>query len=696
MTYQLTVFALPPFLAGVLLMVLGGYAIAHWRQRGARPFAMLTAAAGFWCFGYSLELSAVTLEAKVFWAQFQYIGAYLTPVAWLLLAARFSGIRPFRQVMRTSILLIVPAVSIVLAFTNESHHLIWETASLGESNGFQALVVTRGWWYPIGITYCYVLMAAGIAVLARVALRTHSLLREQAWTLIGAALIPWFSNMVYMVSSEQDLRYDVTPLGFAVACTVIAFGLFRFGMFDLVPIARDAVVDQMADSILVLDQQGRIVDANDEARRLTGRSMAALSGLRIEDIFDQWPEATGDDAHSGKSRIELTLQAEDNRSFEVRLSQLYGNFGLSIGQVIVLRDVSSKKRTQEALRNANQQLATRVSELERRNREISLLAQFGGQLLSATDFDDLAKIVVDFARRIFPDDPGRFFIVSPGEDIGRPIARWGAWQHSLPAQEADGACWQQTVQAELSVQLAADLTGPDRDGNDWFHLSAPMMQNGVRLGALAIYSQDSQALAEKKLLLLAVAEGVSLALSALRLRERLYSESIRDPLTGLYNRRYLDEILERELRRAERSGRPAGIIMADIDHFKRFNDTHGHQAGDAVLRAIGSFLLAHTRSSDVACRYGGEEFTIVLPDSTAEETESTAERLLEDFRNFEVTIDGQTLSGITISIGIATFPVNGQTAMEMVQAADEALYAAKREGRDRLAVSTCRRLSLRK
>ena len=163
--------------------------------------------------------------------------------------------------------------------------------------------------------------------------------------------------------------------------------------------------------------------------------------------------------------------------------------------------------------------------------------------------------------------------------------------------------------------------------------------------------------------------------------------SVRDHLTGLFNRRYMEETLERELLRASRKQLPLGIIMLDVDNFKQFNDTCGHRAGDAILRELGGLLLRHVRREDIPCRYGGDEFVIVLPDASLDVTRERAELLLEDTRHLHIVSEGQILEPFTLSLGVAAFPKNGSTSAAILRAADAALYRAKHEGRGRVAVA---------
>jgi diguanylate cyclase (GGDEF)-like protein/PAS domain S-box-containing protein len=167
----------------------------------------------------------------------------------------------------------------------------------------------------------------------------------------------------------------------------------------------------------------------------------------------------------------------------------------------------------------------------------------------------------------------------------------------------------------------------------------------------------------------------------------LREQPVRDHLTGLFNRRYMEETLERELLRASRTGLSLGIMMLDVDHFKRFNDTWGHAAGDKILRELGSLLLGHFRGEDVACRYGGDEFVIILLDASLEKTHERANRLCEHTRRLKIQFKGQTFEMITFSVGVATSPENGTTSAEILKAADTALYHVKHEGRGRVVVA---------
>ena len=214
------------------------------------------------------------------------------------------------------------------------------------------------------------------------------------------------------------------------------------------------------------------------------------------------------------------------------------------------------------------------------------------------------------------------------------------------------------------------------------------MAQGKAMGVLYLSLQElGGSIKSKQHLAVTVADHIALALANLKLRETLQNQSIRDPLTGLFNRRYLEESLERELHRCDRAQQSLGIIMLDVDHFKSFNDTFGHSAGDAVLRELGQFLQSHIRKSDIACRYGGEELTLILPEASVEIVLERAQAIREGVKRLAVQHRRQLLGTISLSLGVAMFPEHGVTAEGVLRAADCALYRAKQSGRDQVIVS---------
>ncbi len=271
--------------------------------------------------------------------------------------------------------------------------------------------------------------------------------------------------------------------------------------------------------------------------------------------------------------------------------------------------------------------------------------------------------------------PGLFgVILSEGERFFEPAECWGFRRGRLNRVSS--------LQNELVCQHIAH--SPDATEEEILYLCAPIVAQADVLGILHVRQKQEQAIGHIEVMTNTIAERIGVTLSNLRLREKLRSQSIRDPLTNLYNRRYLEETLDRELKRAARYSRPLGILMLDIDHFKEYNDRYGHEAGDIVLYELGKFFQSQIRAEDIACRYGGEEFILVLTESNLLDSMQRAELIREGACRIALHYRGKILEPIRISGGVASFPEHGLVIPDLIRAADQALYGAKRQGRDRI------------
>jgi len=335
--------------------------------------------------------------------------------------------------------------------------------------------------------------------------------------------------------------------------------------------------------------------------------------------------------------------------------------------------------------------AMAVRQIEQRSVINAQLSQMTSLLHACFALDEASKIISHFAQQLFPDHTGALYVFRSSRNLLELTAAWGEDESNEP-MFGPQQCWglrQGQMYAILDPQRSilcehVHHTHP--------YTCLPMMAHGEVLALLHVSPQhdttNDEAMAEEHYALLRLfTEPIALAVSNLKLRESLRQQSIRDPLTGLFNRRYLEESLAIEIERAKRNTLSFSIIMIDLDHFKRFNDTHGHEAGDAVLQALGGFLHRNVRGGDIACRYGGEEFTLVLPGTTLEVAQQRAEQLCEGIRALNIDFKNQFLGPLTLSIGVATFPTHGDSREMILQAADVALYQAKGNGRDRVVVA---------
>jgi diguanylate cyclase (GGDEF)-like protein len=338
------------------------------------------------------------------------------------------------------------------------------------------------------------------------------------------------------------------------------------------------------------------------------------------------------------------------------------------------------------------QLERWVGKLKQRNREMEIVSEMMEFLQACVAVEDGSGALSEFLKLLFPNCSGSVFIHNGEDNLMESVATFG----NLAASEilfTPNDCWAlrrgkihmvNNTKPGLFCSHIHDQPEPTTS------LCIPMMAEREFLGFGLLYlrTQDVEGINDaQQQLARNVAEQIYLALANLKLREVLRNESIRDSLTGLFNRRYLEESLERSTKKAAVSQQSLSIIMVDVDHFKRFNDSFGHDAGDLVLRELSQFLQKQIRASDIACRYGGEEITLILPDTPLEVARVRAEEICQGVRNLRLQHQGQSLGNITISLGVASFPKHGLTGEAVLQQADEALYRAKNMGRDRAAIA---------
>jgi diguanylate cyclase (GGDEF)-like protein/PAS domain S-box-containing protein len=299
---------------------------------------------------------------------------------------------------------------------------------------------------------------------------------------------------------------------------------------------------------------------------------------------------------------------------------LRDDLGKPYRMIGAMMDITDRKYMETSLIQTNEQMGNFVKQLQQRNHETVLLNEMSHLLQACRSEEEAYRVITDLSNQLFPGTTGALYLINPARTLVSATTFWG----SLPSNQrifAPHDCW----------SLRPELTHPiqrEPAKIPCLHLSEPlpavsycipMQIQGENLGILHLQSASKENLNERhRQLAYMVVEHVGLALSNLKLREALREQSIRDPLTGLYNRRYMEEALKQQLSRVTRQLHPMGIIMIDIDHFKRFNDTYGHAAGDALLRELGQFLQRHIRGEDIACRYGGEEFTLIMPDASRE------------------------------------------------------------------------------
>lgn len=518
-------------LAALLACVVAALAWPRRRAPGGYAFVLMMLATATWVLFRVLEAIAVEPGAKIYWARFEYLGIASVPVLWFLFTRQYSRRERSTPGLGPAWLWIIPVATLMLAFSNERHGWLWAEIKPASDQPGAHLIYTHGLGFWIAALYSYLLILAGTIALLGAILRGKEADRRQAIALLAGSIVTWIANMAYLGGLSPVPGLDPTPFTFTLTGVIYAYTLYRYRLFDLVPVSRHTLLENMIEGVLVLDNDQRIADINSAAMRFLALSADSCIGGDAPALLANWPQLLQYCNSQTETQGEIHVLG---RHLGVRAVPLHETSRRRCGLLLVLRDISTHRMAEEALRDANARLQAHLAEIE-------------------------------------------------------------------------------------------------------------------------------------------------------ALQVKLREQAIRDSLTGLFNRRYLEETLQREIAQAFRSGRPLGIVMIDVDQFKEVNDAHGHSAGDAALQALGALLAANTRGGDVACRYGGEEFVLALPGATLEVARERAEQLRLAVEALRVEHAGAILS-MTISAGIACYPVHGARADQVLDSADQALYQAKNGGRNRCVV----------
>lgn len=346
--------------------------------------------------------------------------------------------------------------------------------------------------------------------------------------------------------------------------------------------------------------------------------------------------------------------------------------------------IVDQRRSEGKLHLANAELHTNAEALRERGDVIELLGGMAHRMQAARTDDELAQVIRVFVPKVLPELPGVLYAHNNSRNLLIPIAGWGGLDTGDDGFAPD-QCWAlRRGQSHCLVEPGDDIVcGHVKDG-EAYHCE-PLLAGGEVIGVLYLHGQIG---AEHRFRLTVLTENIASALVNHRLQRSLREQTIRDPLTGLFNRRYMEEALTLEIARSSRSGAPLSLVMCDVDHFKRFNDEFGHDAGDAVLQAVAAEMRSRFRDGDVVCRFGGEEFTIIAPGTTAEALMNRVEMVRQAITEISVRQQGRTLGAISMSFGIATWSdTMARDGSTLIQAADAALYDAKRGGRNMALIS---------
>ena len=454
-----------------------------------------------------------------------------------------------------------------------------------------------------------------------------------------------------------------------------------------------------ADMLAAIDMDSRYIVFNDsygrEIKRAFGVSIAVgmslaemkkMAKTSVADYLKNWQKSLAGEEFTA---IHPLSREDTGNIYEITSSTIRNENDEMIGATHIIRNVTQRIQKEHSLRELNKNLANEKSQLQERNKKISLLVEMGDAMQACKTQREVVNTIGSFCGKILDFSKGILYVMHPSKDSLEAMTTWNGVvvrEKNITPDE----CWglRRSLLYQVSdpkTELECEHTNyPELEKNSYVCMPLLTQNNIFGLLYLELPFGEVPLIDNRRLLVIAVAEASALALANASLRETLRSQSIHDPLTGLYNRRYLEEFLSKQLSQAKRKNTPIAIFVLDIDHFKIFNDTYGHEGGDLLLKELGVILQEEIRAGDIACRYGGEEFVILLYDADREIAKQRADDLRRVVAKLRVKYHEQQLGQITISLGVAIYPENGFLPNELIETADKALYEAKRSGRNKV------------
>jgi diguanylate cyclase (GGDEF)-like protein/PAS domain S-box-containing protein len=452
------------------------------------------------------------------------------------------------------------------------------------------------------------------------------------------------------------------------------------------------------DMVYTHDLSGRITSMNKAAERMLGYSLEEALRMRFSQLVAPESRAAArrmidrQIADAVPMTAELDVIARDGARLTLEVShRLIFREGRPHGIQGIARDISERKRAAGELAAANRKLEAWVRDLEQRTREMTLLGEMGDILRACLTTEEVYEVIVRIAREIFPEEAGALYVMGPLRNIVESVAEWGDTERMATTFTPD-ECWAlrrgrvHWVEDTGVGLLCKHLETPPPRG----YLCVPMMAQSEAVGVLHLAHADGTPLGEsKQRLATAMGERVAMALSNLRLHETLRNQSIRDPLTGLFNRSFMEEALELELRRAARTQGTLVVIMTALDRFQKMTEDWGLDAGDSLLCRTAALLQSRIRKGDVACRFSGHAFMLLLPHSGRDVGRRRAETLRDLVRGMDVQYPGAREGDrVSASVGMALFPDHGQTVEALLRSAEAAVGRARSGGGDSVVVAS--------
>lgn len=600
-------------------------------------FAIGMTGVTFWTLASGLDYAAVPIPLKIYFAKWEYVFYHITLVFFLMFIMSFAGYKTLlKNKLVITVLWVIPTINILLAWTNDWTGWLW--VGFVESNfGNNTIIFEHGFAFLWVTATGYMLLASIIAASWIAMRRSFGFARRQGQVLFYGSLLPLIGNLIYLFQPPAFDGVDWSSIFISGSSVLFLWAFYGTNLINVIPIAREKLMDRSGDGMIVLDSRNYIIDINESAARLLNLTVASLLGKKLADYLPN-AKFLSREALEEELSTELEIEAPTPRFFDVLVTPLFEGQKTIIGSLVVLRDIT--KRRQNELR-------------------LLLLNQTVEQSPNSVVITDLDGNIT-YVNSAFTAITG----YSAKEVLGKKTS---ILKSGYMSKEVYENLWQTILSGKT---WEGELNNIKKGGELFWENTriAPLLNQDGEISNFVAIKVD---ITERK-----------------RAQDELERMAITDHLTGLFNRRYFFEVAQKEFLKSIRYNRPLSVVLFDIDMFKSINDTYGHLAGDQILAQIGVILTQKERETDLSARYGGEEFVLLLPETNCEGARNTAERLRSLLETSPIYYENHKIQ-FTASFGVAgignrDYP---ETFDYLILQADKALYEAKRISRNTVVCS---------
>ncbi len=636
-----------------------------------------------WISGETLQFLNESLQIKILWNKLEYIGIAAVPLIYLFIVLINTGYEGWITTKKTVLLSVIPFLTLIFVFTNDLHGLFWKNTVL--DNNLNILVHEYGLWYWIWIAYLYTVIIVTHYILIRILVSRFNIFRIQSAGIISILSIPWLANTVHNIGFKNLNIVDITPLSLIISISVIIFGFNRLKIIDIVPIAREAICDSIKDNIIVLDSKNRILYLNHSAKKILKNYSSSFMGKHVAEILT-------DCRNYFKNLSEIHVKSSDiilgskkgKKEYRMIVSPIFFNYKIFIGRVILLRDITNQNKM-------NRSLHYRI-------RFENLIATLSKSFINL-ELDNIDDGINDALKEI-----GKFtkidnVYVCIFKNCKIKTGKTYEWCNKSVNPQLTNIKELYSAKIPLlkrklnkleTIQIP-DISAIEKKTKRVKGLlksleiksiiTVPMIYNESLIGYLGLDSiKEKRIWTEDDVKLLKIVGDIfTNILERKQAEEEVRYLLLKDKLTGLYNRAYFEE----ELKRLDTKRQlPLSFIIGDVNGLKLVNDAFSPKEGDRILRKTANILQSCCRKEDIIARWGGDEFSILLPNTTEKNSEVIINRIREKCQK---TTDQKI--PLSISLGTSTKRDYKCNIKTIIKEAEDRMYSRKLLERDSISSS---------